>query len=109
MLVPSLTLHGHDGVWTFAFCRLFEQMASPYIKSLPIFWGHGKRDPLVKYPLGVRSVEFLKSQLGVLPAASDSPQAGGICFNSYDGLPHSTNNEELRDLLAWLKKVLPGE
>ncbi|KAI0940286.1 hypothetical protein AcV5_001435 [Taiwanofungus camphoratus] len=87
----------------------FKAMASPHIKSLPIFWGHGKRDPLVKYPLGVRSVEFLKSQLGVLPAASDSPQAGGICFNSYDGLPHSTNNEELRDLLAWLKKVLPGE
>ena len=84
-------------------------MASDHCKYLPIFWGHGKDDPLIRYEYGARSVEYLKSALGVPTAASDAPGKGGVIFNSYEGLEHSTNMKELDDVKEWLKKVLPAQ
>ncbi|KAH9948745.1 Phospholipase/carboxylesterase/thioesterase [Amylocystis lapponica] len=87
----------------------FKAMFSPPTKSVPIFWGHGTEDPVISFQRGVRSVEFLKSTLHFADATADAPQNGGINFNAYDGLPHSTSDQELRDLTEWLKKVLPQE
>ncbi|CCM02315.1 uncharacterized protein FIBRA_04406 [Fibroporia radiculosa] len=83
-------------------------MATPSNITTPIFWGHGKDDPLVKFDTAIRSVEILKLQLNIPTADLESPEKGGLMFNSYEDLPHSASNEELRDLKAWLKKVLPS-
>ncbi|CCM03357.1 uncharacterized protein FIBRA_05486 [Fibroporia radiculosa] len=76
--------------------------------TTPLFWGHGEDDPLVEFDMGVRSVEFLKKEFSIPTADPESPEKGGLMFNSYEDLPHSTSNEELRDLKEWLKKVLPN-
>ncbi|KAI0320282.1 Phospholipase/carboxylesterase [Amylostereum chailletii] len=85
-------------------------MCTDHARRLPIFWGHGKSDPLVKYQLGAESVEFLKNELGIRGAPSDATDAAslrGLSFHSYPNLGHSTNQKELDDLRGWLKKVLP--
>ncbi|KAI0065955.1 Phospholipase/carboxylesterase [Artomyces pyxidatus] len=82
-------------------------MASPQATTLPIFWGHGVEDPLVKYRLGVESATFLKEQLSIKETTFDSPDLQGLAFNSYNGVGHSTNQKELDDLKRWLEKVLP--
>lgn len=76
-------------------------MAGRHAKELPIFWGHGTHDPLVKYHLGVESVAAFRSQIGIGTASLDAPDAEGlkgISFNSYSGLGHSTTDKELDDL-----------
>jgi len=85
-----------------------KMMATPVNTATPMFWGHGKDDPLIKFNLCVRSVDFLKQELGIPAAEAGAPEKGGLAFHSYEDLPHSTNNEELRDLKDWLKRVLPN-
>ena len=80
-------------------------MASSHANSVPIFWGHGTEDPLIKYQIGQASADLLISQLGI-PKASDS-ELVGLDFKSYQGVGHSTNQPELDDLRAWLKRVVP--
>ena len=80
---------------------------SDYAKSIPIFWGHGKSDPLVKYDLGLRSVDHMTKSCGV-PAAKANG-ASGIRFMSYEGMGHSSCPQELDDLKSWLKAVIPKE
>jgi lysophospholipase I len=85
-------------------------MSTDHAKSLPIFWGHGTNDPLVKYQFGLESAKFLTKELGVPSTNLDAPDAvglKGLAFNSYDGVGHSTNTKELEDLNNWLKKVAP--
>ncbi|KAF7332510.1 Acyl-protein thioesterase 1 [Mycena kentingensis (nom. inval.)] len=84
----------------------FKAMANDHIKSVPIFWGHGSADPLVRHDLAVKSTEYLRTTLGV-PDAPESGEAKGLTFNTYSGVQHSVNDRELADLKAWLKKVLP--
>ncbi|KAI0268305.1 Phospholipase/Carboxylesterase-domain-containing protein [Gloeopeniophorella convolvens] len=87
-------------------------MRADHASSIPVFWGHGISDPLVTYPLGVASVEFLKSELGLPTASVDTADAeppNGIAFHSYRGLGHSSAPEELADLMHWLKKVIPKQ
>ena len=104
-------------------------MISDHVKKLPIFWGHGKDDPLVRYVWGEQSgssyhdieclviqwiscnptiiAEYLKTQLGIkIPDASELKPVG-IDFHGYEGLPHSAGEQELEDLQEWLKKVVP--
>ena len=83
-----------------------EQMASDHGNKLPIFWGHGKQDPLVHFPWAEKSVEFLKTKLGVKEATSDDPV--GIDFHAYNGLVHSANDREMDDLRVLLEKVVPA-
>ena len=81
-----------------------------HAKELPIFWGHGKEDPVVRYDLGVMSVEFLTKDLGVRqapPYGTDATSLRGLSFNAYPNLGHSTTPGELDDVKSWLKKVLP--
>ncbi|KAI0686491.1 Phospholipase/carboxylesterase [Cytidiella melzeri] len=84
----------------------FKAMLSEHAKRLPIFWGHGQDDPLVKYQWAQRSTAFLDSVLGIGPAKGDS--VVGVEFHAYPGLVHSASEEELEDLQTWLKKVLPS-
>lgn len=87
----------------------FASMVSDHAKSVPIFWGHGTVDPMVRFEYGKASSEFLKSKIGIPEAtkgASGPPK--GLDFNAYVGVPHSTNAQELDDLHAWLKRLLPA-
>ncbi|EKM59933.1 uncharacterized protein PHACADRAFT_250743 [Phanerochaete carnosa HHB-10118-sp] len=76
-----------------------------HAKKLPIFWGHGTNDPLVKFIWAKQSVQFLKEGLGITET-TEADQAG-IEFHAYNGLVHSASDEEIEDLQAWLEKVLP--
>lgn len=80
-------------------------MASPHANSIPIFWGHGKSDPLVKVGLAKTSVDFLVDQLGL--RRCEGKEVNGISYKTYNGLVHSACPEELADLLDWLKKIIP--
>ncbi|KAJ7129225.1 Phospholipase/Carboxylesterase-domain-containing protein [Mycena epipterygia] len=84
----------------------FQAMASEHAASIPIFWGQGTADPLVKYELARSSADFVLKNIGT-PVAS-AGELKGLSFNTYDGVGHSTNQKELDDLRAWLKKALPA-
>ncbi|KAJ3013930.1 hypothetical protein NUW54_g1445 [Trametes sanguinea] len=85
-------------------------MMSDHAKKLPIFWGHGKADPIVRYDRATMSLEYIKSQLNLnAPVAPEKVLEGGIEFHSYEGLPHSVDDQELVDLKTFLKKVLPSQ
>ncbi|EPQ58936.1 Phospholipase/carboxylesterase [Gloeophyllum trabeum ATCC 11539] len=88
-----------------------KNMVSPHAKSVPIFWGHGTSDPLIKYQFALDSLEFMKSNLEIntIERKSASPNSGGVVFNSYPGIGHSTSQQELDDLREWLKQMLPKE
>ncbi|KAG0349282.1 hypothetical protein BG004_008020 [Podila humilis] len=72
-------------------------MASDANRKTPIFWGHGDCDQVVKYEFGKHSVELLKQN------------KYNVKFNTYRGLGHGSSNDELRDLLVFLKETLPEE
>jgi predicted esterase len=88
-------------------------MVTPHAKTLPIFWGHGKIDPLVYHKLAIASVEFLQNDLNI-PVVRESGSAPfsealqkGVVLRSYDELGHSAAPEELNDWKKWLKSVIP--
>nr|GAT51571.1 acyl-protein thioesterase 1 [Mycena chlorophos] len=85
----------------------FKSMISEHAKSLPIFWGHGSADPLVRHELAVKSVDFLRESIGINTSPT-AEQLVGLSFTSYAGVQHSVNDRELSDLKTWLKKVLPS-
>ncbi|KAH8092463.1 Phospholipase/carboxylesterase [Cristinia sonorae] len=85
----------------------FKAMVNDHFKKLPIFWGHGTRDQVVRYVYAEQSVEFLKS-IGVKDAVSEpSAKPVGLSFHSYAGLEHSTSPKELDDLQRWIEQVIP--
>lgn len=79
-------------------------MASDHARTIPIFWGHGKDDPLITYGLATASKQLLEKELGVKEATEEN--VNGLEFHGYDGLEHSADPEELQHLRAWLKKVI---
>ncbi|KAL1741041.1 Phospholipase/carboxylesterase/thioesterase [Schizophyllum fasciatum] len=82
--------------------RKVKAMASEHARKVPIFWGHGTEDPIVRFEHCRRSVAFLKSELKIAEGAA------GLSLNVYPGMQHSTCNEELVALKAWLEGVLPA-
>ncbi|KAJ6458628.1 Phospholipase/carboxylesterase/thioesterase [Mycena vitilis] len=84
----------------------FKAMASEHAGKIPIFWGQGAADPLVKPDLARRSADLVMQYLGT-PVAPATSELKGLSFNSYPGVGHSTNEKELSDLKEWLKKALP--
>lgn len=78
-----------------------------HAKKLPLFWGHGKSDPLIRFTWAEQSIKFLKESLGFPEATKENPV--GIEFHGYNGLVHSASDEEIEDLQAWLEKVLPAK
>ncbi|KAI0340877.1 Phospholipase/carboxylesterase [Trametopsis cervina] len=86
--------------------KKFKAMLSDHAKNLPIFWGHGKDDPLVRYQWAQKSTAFLENELGI--GAANTETNVGLEFHGYAGLTHSASEAELEDLQAWLKKVMPA-
>ncbi|KAI0711048.1 Phospholipase/carboxylesterase [Cerioporus squamosus] len=84
-------------------------MVSDHAKKLPIFWGHGKADPIVRFDRATLSLEFLKKELGISTVEPENVLNGGIEFHAYEDLPHSADPEELEELKTFLKKVLPTQ
>ncbi|KAF9559172.1 Phospholipase/carboxylesterase [Agrocybe pediades] len=83
-----------------------KEILAPHVASLPIFWGHGSNDPLVKPMLAQMSKDFLTKECGISMAQPGDTK--GLSFNMYSGVEHSTNNQELLDLSNFLKKVVPA-
>lgn len=81
-------------------------MASAHATSIPIFWGTGTLDPLVKFQYAKDSADFLVNVLGV-PRAPPSGECTGLSFNAYEGLGHSTCQQELDDLKTFITKAIP--
>ena len=80
-------------------------MLNDHARKLPIFWGHGKRDPVVRYQWADLSVAFLKSNIGIREPTNDD--VFGLEFHAYNNLMHSASDEEIDHLQAWLEKVIP--
>lgn len=84
------------------------QLASKDAASIPVFWGHGEMDTLVKLPFAKGSAELLINEVGI-PRASGSTEADGVAWNLYKGIGHGTNQLELDNLKEWIKKAIPAE
>ncbi|KAJ7858738.1 Phospholipase/carboxylesterase/thioesterase [Mycena leptocephala] len=84
----------------------FKSMVSSHASSIPIFWGHGTADRLVKYQLGRVCADYLLTEIGI-PAAPHSGASEGLGFYTYNGLGHDVRDDELSDITSWLKKILP--
>ncbi len=69
------------------------QEATPANRKTPIFMVHGTQDPVLPYPMGTHSREQLE-KLGYAVEWHDYPMAHSVCL------------EEVRDIGAWLRKVL---
>ena len=66
--------------------------ATPALKQLKIFIGHGTADERVNFELAKESNSYLK-RLGLNPE-----------FHSYNNMTHQISGEELDDLVRWLAK-----
>lgn len=82
-------------------------MASLTASSIPIFWGHGSVDPLVKAQYCKESLDFLVQQLG-MPMAKPG-DIKGLSYHVYEGVGHTTTPRELADLKDWIKKAIPRD
>ncbi|KLO18310.1 Phospholipase/carboxylesterase [Schizopora paradoxa] len=89
----------------------FKQMASENVNDIPIFWGHGKDDPLVTFQFGKASADFIVDELGVklLDTEQTTSDPKGLEFHAYEGLVHTAGEEELEDLRSWLKRIIPKQ
>jgi len=63
--------------------------------NVPTLLCHGESDPVVPYKWG----QLTYSKLNI--------EGASVTFKSYPGLQHGACNEEMQDLLAFLKKVIP--
>lgn len=84
----------------------FKAMMSDHAKSLPIFWGHGTADPLVRLELATKSVGYLVN-CGLTRLRRDEIGSPGLTFVEYRGVEHSSCQEELNDLKEFLRRVVP--
>nr|CAG8436128.1 8093_t:CDS:2 [Entrophospora candida] len=64
-------------------------------KNTPIFMAHGDRDMVVNYQFGKRTSEFLKNN------------GYNVTFKTYNGMDHSSSDQEVYDLTSFLKQVIP--
>lgn len=69
--------------------------ARPRARETPLFMAHGDSDMVVPYAYGEISATLLRSA-GI-----------SVDWHSYPGLPHSTSDQEMRDVREFLHSVLP--
>jgi phospholipase/carboxylesterase len=73
----------------------FAQEAAPANAGTPVFMAHGTHDPVVPHAMGVKSKDLLI-------------QAGyAVEWHDY-AMQHSVCMEEVRDIGAWIRRVLGG-
>ncbi|KAJ3554233.1 hypothetical protein NM688_g3213 [Phlebia brevispora] len=78
-------------------------MISENARMIPIFWGHGEQDPMIKISEARESIEFLQHDLSL--HVSTREDVTGLEFHSYEGLTHSAGEAEIQDLRAWLLRI----
>ncbi|KAG8993338.1 hypothetical protein FRB94_010848 [Tulasnella sp. JGI-2019a] len=74
--------------------KLVKSSMSDHARNMPVFWGHGTADQVVRYSWGEMSAKFLQDS-----------KFKDVTFKSYD-MGHGSDPEELRDLKAWLENLL---
>ncbi|CAE6455861.1 unnamed protein product [Rhizoctonia solani] len=74
-----------------------QSLMAPNAASTNIFWGHGTSDGVVPYKFGQMSVHHMQNNLNF----------ANIQFNSYRGMAHSADQQEIADLGAWLRNIIP--
>lgn len=85
-------------------------MMSDHAKSLPIFWGTGAIDPIVRLEYAQTSVDFLESTMGIPKTDKEESIFGpirGLNFNVYYSMTHTVGDEEHDDLNVWLRRIIP--
>jgi lysophospholipase-2 len=92
----SKKLAGVVGMSTYVPLRKEAPIVADANKETPILLCHGDADAVVSYSFGLSASELLKE-------ATQAP----VEFKTYRGMAHSACPEELRDVAAFLKKVLP--
>ena len=65
--------------------------------NMKVFMGHGKADPLVQYVWGEGSAKFIESK------------GAQVEFKGYEGLAHSSSEEELKDVISFVNKTIKCE
>lgn len=73
--------------------------------SLPIFMGHGAEDPIVPVSIAELSARYLSEEFGV--ASQEKIGEPGLKFKEYPGLGHELSEQELKDVAAFLRHVVP--
>ncbi|EIN11067.1 Phospholipase/carboxylesterase [Punctularia strigosozonata HHB-11173 SS5] len=86
----------------------FKDLVSSHATEVPIFWGHGTEDPVVRFDLARNGVQLLQ-ELGVKSASPGDGGNGGLSFHAYEGLGHSLSAQEIEDLSNWLQRVVPAK
>lgn len=83
------------------FCPVRNEITDRYNKNpgvnfdTPIFQGHGTVDPVINYDYGKQTSELYK-QLGFK----------NLKFNTYEGVAHSASEEELADVIKFIKNIV---
>ncbi|EGW32134.1 acyl-protein thioesterase 1 [Spathaspora passalidarum NRRL Y-27907] len=82
------------------FCPVKNDVLERHEKSgvnfnTPIFQGHGKADPLIKFDYGQQTSEFYKS-LGF----------NNYTFRGYEGVAHSADDQELVDVMKFIHDIV---
>ena len=72
-----------------------------FTKNTPLFVGHGDSDDVVPITLSKESFEFLHEK--------HRGENSGSSYKVYPGMPHSSCEEEMDDIAAFLKKILPEQ
>ena len=86
-------LHFHDC------CRLIIQKKMTHTGlQVPILWCHGICDDEIPESYGLNAMSFLVRDLQI-------PERY-LTYKRYDGLTHTTNDQELDDVVSWLQKVV---
>ncbi|ORY89695.1 Phospholipase/carboxylesterase/thioesterase [Leucosporidium creatinivorum] len=71
-------------------------MKQSWANDVPFFVGHGTVDPVISFSTGKGAADKLRES-GVKQ----------VEFHSYEGMQHSSCDQEMRDLAAWLEKTVP--
>ncbi|PPQ73159.1 hypothetical protein CVT26_014825 [Gymnopilus dilepis] len=75
----------------------FKNLLNGHAANTPIFFAHGTEDPLIPAEVSEASRDFLLNNVGIKD----------LTYKTYQGLGHSADERELRDLREWLQKRLP--
>jgi len=83
-----------------------KNLLSPVAKEIPFFFGHGTDDTVVPHNFGMESSKLLVKNLDFPTRALDG-SGPGVVFQSYQGMEHSSDPREIRDLIQWIGGVIP--
>ncbi|KAH8922578.1 alpha/beta-hydrolase, partial [Atractiella rhizophila] len=97
--LPSPLHYTLSSCFALLYCANYgiNQLATDHARTLQVFWGHGKADPLIKYQWAEMSVSLMREKL----------KMKNIDFRGYDGVVHTASQEELDDMAEWLEKRIP--